>query len=251
MKKMNGQLEENRNAIEKQSRERKELLHVLCHDLANPLSSIIGVMDLIEVMPQYTTLKDEAVKVAYKGLDIIELVREMRAIEDNKATLKLENINLKESVTESLMILRKKFENKNITPDVDIPGDIIISAEKISLVNSVINNLLTNALKFSNEGSVIKINVENNSAGFICLAVSDTGVGMSPRLQKDIFNANKATNRTGTAGEAGTGFGMPLVKKFMNAYGGEITVESKAREQFPGEHGTKVKLFFKPGQDGG
>jgi signal transduction histidine kinase len=62
---------------------------------------------------------------------------------------------------------------------------------------------------------------------------------------KDLFDISKATSRQGTKGEVGTGFGMPLMRKFVHSYGGEIEISSRDKRSFPDDHGTTIKLTLK------
>ncbi len=249
MKKLNSELKESREIVEKQSNQRKELLHVLCHDLANPLSSVISALELMEVSPASEEIKEAAEDVAYKGLDIINLVRKMRALEEGKMEFRLIPVNLKEFLNQSCLMLKKKFEDKKIEVEVDVDDSILVQAEPISFLNSVLNNLFTNAIKFSYEGSTVTAKAALDGAGCVVLTISDSGIGMPEMLLNDIFDINKTTSRPGTKGEQGTGFGMPLVKKFMNAYDGEIKAFSRCLKKYPDNHGTDIELRLKSGKD--
>lgn len=245
VKKLNDNLEKSKEEVERQSNERRELLHVLCHDLANPISSVIGVMDILNVSGDMEDLKKEAEKTLYNSLDIISLVRQLRALEDRKTKFELAKINLKVAVFESVAMLEQRIESKRINVKIDIDESLEALAEHTSFVNSVLNNLITNAVKFSYSDSDVLIRAYSKGKREIVLEIEDSGVGMSGALLRDLFNMNKATSRSGTDGEIGTGFGMPLVKKFMNAYDGEIEVFSKDERTFPEKHGTLVKLALK------
>lgn len=247
LKDRNRALIETKEQIESKNTQQKELLHVLCHDLANPIGSIISAMEMIYMFPDK---KDEMLPYilnsANSGLEIINMVRKMRALEEGKINWTLGSINLKGAVSDSMSILRAKFEAKKISAVLNIDSDIKVMAEFTSLINSVFNNILTNAIKFSYKGGKIEIHatVDPDNQDEIILTVKDHGIGMSRALLGDLFNINKATSRPGTEGEEGTGFGMPLVKKFMEAYGGEIFITSKDKRITPEGHGTEVSLHF-------
>jgi len=237
------ELKKNRERLSAVSRERKELVHVLCHDLTNPIGFLHGVLDLAReepgVLQEMKPLMETAVK---NSLDIIDMVRMMMAIEDNKLVLETVPYNVHELVRESLDMLSKKVTEKNITVNMDVDASMQVCVEKTSFVNSVINNLLTNAIKFSMPGSRIEISAKSIDGNKIELAVRDHGIGMSAQLVEDLFNMKKATSRKGTGGETGTGFGMPLVRKFVLAYGGNIRVISKEKSSSPEDFGTSVIL---------
>ncbi|MCP4757510.1 MAG: response regulator [Proteobacteria bacterium] len=238
------ELKKSREAILKSDNERKELLHVLCHDLANPLSSISSIMELMEVVPDAEEFKELVMLSANNGLEIIDLVRKMRALEENKLDWDLVDINLKEALDESTRVLGRRFADKAIELEIDIDDDMTVNVEPTSFKSSVLNNILTNAVKFSERNSKITI-IGKKSGQAISITIRDYGIGMPKRLLQDVFDVNKATSRIGTEGEAGTGFGMPLVKKFVNAYQGDIRIESREKTVSPTNHGTEVRIVLK------
>ncbi len=230
-----------RKTIEQTSVQRREMLHVLCHDLANPLGGIAGLLEVIETFEDYQTYKPHLVSSAQNGLDIIDMVRSMQALETGK--FRIGPVNLAASIVQSRNMLHSKLAAKEICLDVNAPDDIAVMAESTSLVNSVLNNLLTNAIKFSHPGGTIRLETADRD-GQVTLSVRDYGVGMPPDLCAALFDLKKNTSRTGTAGEIGTGFGMPLVQRFMNAYGGDIRVLSNELSAAPDNPGTEILLSF-------
>lgn len=221
----------------------KQLLHILCHDLQNPLSSIQSIIGLSRDDPKlFSEMAPYASTAVDNGLAIIDLVREIRLLEEKKLSLSLESLPLLELVQESERMLSQKTAAKSITIKTHVDVDIRICVERTSFVNSVLNNILTNAIKFSYPNSVVEISAESKN-GTILLSVKDSGIGMSESMVRDLFNLDKSSSRTGTAGETGTGFGMPLVKKFIRAYRGKIEVFSK-EAAVSEDHGTEVRMTF-------
>ncbi|MCP4349487.1 MAG: hybrid sensor histidine kinase/response regulator [Desulfobacterales bacterium] len=230
--------------ILKVSNERKELLHVLCHDLANPFASIVSALGIIKDYTGFERIKEHLVAAAVNGLKIIELVRAIRALEENKTELELKPVNLKKAIDSSMFMLKQKFVEKDIELIADVHEKLEVLAEETSLINSVINNIFTNAVKFSYPGS--KINVRTiQEDDMVIISIRDFGVGMSKELQRDVFDMRKNTTRNGTKGETGTGFGMPLVKKFIHAYGGNLGISSTEKNENRQDHGTEIKLMLK------
>jgi len=242
-------LKKSRELLEQTGETHKELLHILCHDLNNPFSFIISALDLIKSDPEANTsdnYKNDIYAAAENGMRLIDLVRQLSVTEDKKTVLQLNDLNLLMSVEHSLRMLRPQFDAMNIKPRVSIPSGLIIRAEESSLINTVFNNILTNALKFSFPDSTIEIKaaVIGNR---IILSVKDSGIGMSPGLIGNIFDLTKKTARVDTNGETGTGFGMPLVKQFVEMYGGTIEIISIEKNMDTGNHGTEVMLSFVAG----
>jgi len=230
--------------IMKQNVEFRELLHLLCHDLANPIASILGLVNMLEDSGPVRKLKPIMADAADNALRLIDLVRKMRKLEDKSEELVLMYLPLADLVDESLCILAQQFEKKNIMVDVNIQENLLVHVEEVSFVNSVMNNILSNAVKFSSKGSVVSISAFLHEHDAV-IAICDSGIGMAEEELKNIFSVSLSVSRAGTDGEIGTGFGMPLVKKFVEAYGGSIEISSvEKKDESPG-HGMTVKIHLK------
>jgi CheY-like chemotaxis protein len=235
-------IKKQRDLILKKNQEQKELLHILSHDLANHFGVIIFALDLMKMMPEKTAEYIEKIKSATKhGVDIIDLVREMRALQEK--SVQVFPVTMSEIVRESLLLIGDRYEQKNVRLIVDVAENLRVIAEKRSLVNSVLNNLLTNALKFSFEGERVEI-VAKEEDGTILLMVEDHGIGMPANMLEHIYDMTKNNSRPGTNDEPGTGFGMSLIKSFVDSYGGRIEILSRDIQEYPQDHGTKVMIHF-------
>ncbi|MEE4358588.1 MAG: hybrid sensor histidine kinase/response regulator [Desulfococcaceae bacterium] len=228
-----------KDIIEHVSNERKELLHVLCHDLSNTFHSLICLIRLLESYKNFEELKAHLYSAAKNGVEIIQLVRDMRALEDHK--IEVYDIPLRESIEKSHFLLSDRFSAKNIALKIQGGENIMVRAEKTSFVNSVLNNIFTNALKFSYRDSEILVDISTKE-GYALISVRDFGIGIPEKILNNLFDLSKATSRPGTEGETGTGFGMPLIRKFVSAYGGEISISSRSQKEYPADHGTEVHL---------
>lgn len=239
------ELKRGRDELARLNVERKELLHVLCHDLATPFTSISTALQLIKSggVDVEETLGELSIATD-QGLEVIKLVRAMRSLEDEKVAWTPEEVDLKLCVTQSTLMLKRSFEEKDVRIVVEVPDGIRVVAEETSLVNSVLNNLLTNAIKFSYPTSTVEISAREDGDS-VFVTVSDHGAGMPPDLLERAFALNKPTTRPGTNGERGTGFGLPLVKRFVESYGGSISIDSADEASAPDNHGTTVTLTFK------
>ena len=106
---------------------------------------------------------------------------------------------------------------------------------------------MSNAIKFSNKGGSIEVKVNTLPDDKIEVVIADHGIGMPEEIKKNIFRSDKQTSRKGTSGEESTGFGMPLVKTYMDHYNGSISVESYEQSLNPEKHGTTYRLIFQSG----
>lgn len=226
----------------------KELLHILCHDLANPIATVQGYLKWAQNKPaEWLYEKKEKLLVSTEiGLETIDLVRKILTLEEKKLSIELESIGLTEAVKKSLSILSPWFEKKTIEPILEMEDNLQVRVEETSFINSVLNNIFTNAIKFSFDHSQIHIKAYQDDI-HVHLIVTDYGLGMPENLLTDLFDINKKTSRRGTNGEEGTGYGMPLMKKFVTAYGGELKITSQENAKASGEPATIVKLILMVG----
>jgi len=241
------QLKQKTEELQKTSQANRELVHILCHDLVNPAGFIDSIFTMSkddnsiiqEMLPDLITSSENVIAM-------INMVRMLVAMEDGKTVLQNTSVTLGEVFNNVNIILGEKFKTKNIQLEIDPSvSDITVKAEPVSLLNTVINNLLTNAVKFSAENSKISVSAKTEN-GTVNLVIRDYGIGIPDAMINDIFSLSKNTSRAGTSGERGTGYGMPLVKKFMKMYGGDINVRSWELGK-SAEHGTEITLTFLQG----
>src|SRR5690606_35579966 len=138
------------------------------------------------------------------------------------------------------LIFKEALLKKNITLvfENNLPEETCFVADQTAFTTSVINNLISNSIKFSDVGTEILVrSFEKN--GRIIIEVEDKGIGMKQEALDDIFNPLKIKSTIGTDGEIGTGYGLSLVKFYVNNFKGFIKVESKSKEEHPENHGTK------------
>ena len=229
----------------RQRNELREMVQILCHDISNPLGAIISSFELAEYEPNYLN-QNRALILSYikRQFEIIGLVRELRSIAEDKSTLNLKLVHFKTAINESLETLHFQLIRKNINVVLSLEEDTVVVSEKVSLINSVLNNLLTNAIKFSYPDSTIHISCRKNDDN-VMITIKDQGIGIPASIMDKIYSIDRQATRFGTMGEKGTGFGMPLVKKFITEYGGSIDITSKDESEYPEEHGTIVTLHLK------
>lgn len=242
------ELKSQRDQILQMSYDQKQLIRVLCHDLTNPLGAIHGLICEFDNAESFFSIRDVIKDGAAQCLDIVEHVRILHSLTSGKQKLATQPVNMSYIITSACDLLKQKFEAKGIQIVMEVPENIYVIADETVLYSSIINNLLTNALKFSYSGNsvLLKLKVEGE---FVHFSVCDTGRGMSEGVLNSLFDILASTSHPGTDGESGTGFGMPLVKKFVDMFGGSIDVISRSKRDYPESHGTTVKITLR-GCDG-
>jgi signal transduction histidine kinase len=170
-------------------------------------------------------------------------VCDWQGIENGKADFKKEAVPLSAAFEEAESLLRSRFQVKGVRLDIDVGTDLFVFAERRSLVHTVVANLLTNALKFSTAGSAVVVDAQPRKDEIVVF-VKDAGIGIPDSMLPKLFSFRHKTTRTGTAQERGYGFGLPLVRKVMEGYGGSIEVASNDIATHPEDHVTTVSLTF-------
>jgi signal transduction histidine kinase len=226
----------------------KNLVRVLSHDLSNPIliienyiKRIIGTLDEDELAGKYASKVSTSVK-AMK--DISSSVRRMQAAEEGKFSLNIEPTSLNECVDYIKFLLEDSLELKNIKVvyDYEKNKDRYVYVDPVVFKNQVLANVLSNSIKFSDPGSSIEIKITPSETGWIEMHITDNGVGMSEDLLSGLFSIDKPTSRKGTKGESGTGYGMMIVKSFMDRFEGNIQIKSTEKTPHCKDHGTIVTL---------
>jgi signal transduction histidine kinase len=134
-------------------------------------------------------------------------------------------IIMRDAVQRTINILNANAEQKAITLSNAIATDVVGYADS-KMLDTVLRNLISNALKFTNKDGTITISLEQQEE-ILKIAVADTGIGISREHLSKLFRIDSKYTRTGTANERGTGLGLILCKEFVERNGGAIEVESK------------------------
>ena len=231
----------------------KNLVRVLCHDLANSIGIVKSANFLLKSKKSIKNPDKiwDKVDLAVKNqIDLIEQVRTIEANESGKIKLDLVPVDMVEILKNSYDLMEYNLADKKLSFSYPDQKSFFVIAEATSLLNNVINNLISNAIKFSFEHSAITIFFRSENSLQV-VEIKDQGIGMPQSMMENLFDTYKETSRLGTSGEKGTGFGMPLVKSYMELYGGSIEVQSieKSPEAERNEnHGTRFILKFKRSQ---
>lgn len=233
---------------------KENLLRVLAHDVSTPLTLIQNNTQFLKRVlknesldsTQLTKLREKVLstnKYSHKIFNVINAVREMEAFESGKKSIEFDSINLKECINETLTLLESSINKKKVVVRTIIDNESVLGLKNI-LEHQVLTNIIYNSIKFSKEGSEIKIYTKCNEST-VEIFIADYGIGMPKAILKNIFNPLIHTSRPGTHGEAGTGFGLPIAKRCTEFMGGDIEASSNSIKDHPNNHGTTFKLTFK------
>ncbi len=239
----NARLYEEQRQITEQLREldslKSQFLANMSHELRTPLNSIIGFSRVImkgidgPVTEQQTQDLSAIYNAGQHLLNMINDILDISKIEAGKMELAFENIELPQIVESVLSTTRGLVKDKPVELRTDIQDGIPIIHADPTRIRQVLLNLLSNAAKFTDEGSItVAVNEQVGSSGRpeIRIAVKDTGVGIALEDQQDLFEPFTQVDGSATRSTGGTGLGLSITRLLVDLHDGEIGIESTPGE---------------------
>jgi len=237
--------------IREADRAKSQFLANMSHELRTPLNSIIGFSEILQTRledllePRY---KKFLVNINESGrhlLGIINDVLDLSKIEAGKIELNIEDVSACEIISSVVTIMKGQAQKRRISLEIDCPNDLPRFPGDPVRVKQVLYNLVSNAVKFSEDGEKVEIRasaVEGESSPLpeasILLEVRDYGIGIDPSKHATVFEEFEQADGTTTRKYGGTGLGLALVRRFMEMHQGLVRVDSKLGE------GSTFTVFF-------
>ncbi|WP_374664693.1 sensor histidine kinase [Acinetobacter sp.] len=213
-----------------------KFFQIIAHDLRAPFHGLLGFSEVLA--QERDTLDDSSIQniadylhdTAQSTYNLLESLLNWAIAEGGRFAYHPINFELSQSVNIVSNVLNSLAVKKNIQLLNEVPDGLKIYAD-INMVTSVIQNLVSNALKFTyTDGTgkvVLRACLASNG---VRLSIQDTGLGMTPQQLEQLFDPKITVSAKGTSGEKGTGLGLILCKRFIEMNHGEISVESKQGE---------------------
>lgn len=222
-------LKQSLEAQKELNRVKNRFLGIAAHDLRNPLISIRGMSELMVMMPLPEEKKAKFIqtihKVSNQMLQLVDDLLDVSVIESGRFDLRLEQCNLSGLAAERAELVADRAESKGIRLVAELAGvaDTLLDADR---VGQVIDNLLTNAIKFSESGTTILL-VVREAGSRVEVLVTDQGPGIPEDEVGNLFGVFKKLSIQPTGDERSTGLGLSIVKKIVEAHNGGIRVDSE------------------------
>ncbi len=233
-KKFERALKESEKELKRLVADKDRFMRIISHDLRSPFQTLIGFSEVLA-----NNLPDYSAEEISNGLMIInqtsqntyDLLGDLllwAKAQSGKLVLEPQYIslaNLCHSVIDESLF---RAQQKNLTIKDNVPGHIQLMAD-CNVLKTVLRNLISNAIKFSFPGSEVVVMAESTE-NTVIMGISDTGVGISPERQQQMWDDNQSSTTFGTANEQGTGNGLMLCKELVEKHGGKIWVESNVNQ---------------------
>lgn len=208
----------------------QKLFSIIAHDLSGPVGMINIMLNMANQENDFqegqrTQFYKEAEKLSSSTNHLLQnlLYWTRNQIDDIKPITR--KIDLNKLIVDNIELLAQIAHAKDIQIEYEPTTDIYGLADE-RMIDTVIRNLISNAIKFSYSGGIVKINSENFGMN-VLLKISDNGIGMSDEVQRNLFEYKKIDSLSGTSGEKGTGLGLMLCKEFVERNDGILTINSK------------------------
>lgn len=212
--------------------EKDKFFSIIAHDLRGPFQPLLGFTRMLaEDLPELR--QDEIQKMALsmrsaanKLFDLLENLLEWSRMQRGLINFEPGSFFLLPKISESLVLVQHAIAEKGIEIRYDVSEDLRVFADG-NMFESIIRNLVSNALKFTAPRGNISIIARSAGDHWVEIKVNDTGIGMNKEIVENLFRLDTNTNRKGTEGEPSTGLGLIICKDLIKKHGGKLWVESE------------------------
>jgi len=229
---------------------KNKFFSIIAHDLKSPFNTLLGYAELLHKNIRKYEINKVEMFIESMYLTIIQTNKLLINLLDwglnqqNRISYNPVSHDLKALATEMVILLKPTAGVKNITIELEIETPCFALCDSY-MIEVVLRNLISNAIKFTREGGVIKIAAKKQNS-MILVSVADNGVGIKPEVLETLFQIAKNTSQPGTRGEKGTGLGLILCKEFVEKHGGQIWVEGRVEDMTQRKAGGSTFYFTLP-----
>ncbi|MFS0869150.1 ATP-binding protein [Paenibacillus xylanilyticus] len=221
-----------KEAVELANQVKNEFIATMNHEIRTPMNGVMGITELLAATDLSDKQKEYVATLQKSGKSLLRIVNDIldySKLDSNHEQLLKEAFSVREAITETLEILHAGILNKklqvNVFVDIDVP-EILIGDD--GRFRQVILNLLGNALKFTNEGSinvVAKLLSSNQSKVRLQITVKDTGIGIPLEKRSQLFHPFYRVDNSITRRTEGTGLGLAICSRIVQLMNGKIAIE--------------------------
>ena len=231
----NNKILEQHRELQKLNETKDMFFTIIGHDLRNPIGAFKDTLDQLSDYPAMfpeevrkeviNELRNEASSTYF----LLENMLAWAKSQKNNLQLKTEVFQINELIKNTILINSRFSENKKIKLILHSDQNLTVYADQ-NMVALVLRNLISNAIKFTQQGGVIQISAEKKDDKYAEISVKDNGIGISDELKDHLFDKHRHISTYGTNHEKGSGLGLMLSAEFIELNGGTISVESKVNE---------------------
>jgi PAS domain S-box-containing protein len=231
-KRYEDQLHKNAEDLKTLNDNKDKFFSIIAHDLRSPFTSFLGFTEILDEefdsLPtnELQTIISSMRKSASNLYQLLENLLEWTLLHREITKFEPRRILLLPLINTCVDLSINMAKQKEIDIRIDVPETLKIVAD-IHMLQAILRNLISNAVKFTNRGGYIHISAGHTEEHFTLLSVKDSGVGITPDILPKLFRIDTNQKTKGTEGELSTGLGLILCKEFVERHGGKIWVESE------------------------
>lgn len=230
LKNSRDRIEKYNKTLEKLLSQKDEFIGQLGHDLKNPLTPFIGLLPIITEQERDPNLKEHLKLLTNNAeymRDLIFKTLELAKLRSSNIKFDIEKLDLKEEIDKVLTLQQSFFKENKIIVDNLVKDNIIVNADKLRL-GELLNNLVSNAVKYTpKENGLVTISAVNEK-DLIIVSVKDNGIGMTKEQISHVFDEFYRADKSMREGES-TGLGLSIAKRIVEKHGGKIWVDSPGK----------------------
>ena len=206
--------------------EKDKFFSIIAHDLRGPLSAFVAATQIITEDIQTMTIEEiKEISVSMKTsasniYSLLENLLEWSRLRRGVLDFVPEKFDIKKKIEECVDVLSESARKKRIETTISIQDGLEVFADN-HMFDTVVRNLVSNAIKFTPIGGNVRITAEYSNDHSIIVNIIDSGIGIPPDLKRKLFLLNEKTNRNGTEGEQSTGLGLLLCKELSKKTAGK------------------------------
>ncbi|MFW6363586.1 MAG: EAL domain-containing protein, partial [Spirochaeta sp.] len=223
-----------RKMLEQVNHTKDRLLSIIAHDIRGPIGGFIGASQVIEQgvkngdMESLLEIGNAIKRSAESTHEMLDDLLAWVRAQENSYKPKPETVQLEEIVDRVIGVFSNALQQKSLEVKKEAVKNAQITAD-LQMLETILRNLVSNAIKFCNTGDTITVQYSADTVNhYICIC--DTGIGMDQEQQQKIFRADAGNQRRGTFGESSSGYGILLVKDYIEAHQGRIEVHGSPNE---------------------
>jgi PAS domain S-box-containing protein len=229
-RRLEDELQQRVNELALADRRKDEFLAMLAHELRNPLAPIKNSLHILRLKSGDWKTVDQVRGMIERQVGhlthLVDDLLDVSRITQGKVTLRPERLDLARLARECTIDHRNALARAQIDLSADTPDTPVWITGDATRLTQVLDNFLTNALKFTNPGGAVKVRV-SAEAGTARLAVRDNGIGIEPEMLPSIFDVFAQADRTLDRSRGGLGLGLAIVKGLVKLHGGQVTARSE------------------------
>jgi len=219
------------NQLEKTNAEKDKFFSIIAHDLRSPFNVFLGFTEILKEdlhgmsIKELQTIAERLNRSAKNLFELLTNLLEWSMIQRNDYAFHPVKLSIDKIIKDCADLYSEAANKKKIRLITGTDDNIIINADE-SMMKTILRNLISNSIKFTNEGGKVDVSAKK-SGGYAAISVNDNGIGMPDSIIKGLFKIDVRTNRKGTADEPSTGLGLLLCKEFIEKHKGELHITSE------------------------